>query len=301
LGSYLTRLLIALDEDVTILVRPASNLWRLKDVLHHVRLIRTCLEDPLPAEAEIKQAAPDTVFHLAWSGVTPETRNRPGALIDNINGSLQLLRMTQEAGCGTWVGMGSQAEYGPQSQPLSEHLASRPDTLYGVAKSCLCQMLEAWCAQADVRFVWLRLVATYGPKDDPAHLIPFVIEKLRAGARPSLTPGEQPWDYLYVEDAAKAIYRAAVTPSVRGVYNLASGHSETVRQIVERLRDLIDPELPLGFGDIPHGPAGPLSLRADISKLRDATGWSPETDLPSGLRKTLEWYCGKDRNRHESI
>ena len=297
LGSYLTRLLIARGEEVTVLVRPASDLWRLDGVLDRLTLIRARLEDVESASGELRRAAPDTVFHLAWSGVTTDTRNRPGTLIDNITGSLQLFRMVQEAGCSCWIGLGSQAEYGPQSEPLSEELVPRPDTIYGVAKLCLGQMLAALCGQAGVRFVWLRLLATYGPKDDPRHLIPSVIEKLLAGVRPSLTTGEQPWDYLYVEDAAAAVYRAAITPAAEGMYNLGSGHSETVRRIVESLRDMIDPGLPLGFGDIPHSPGTVTSLRGTIAKLRNATGWSPATDLQSGLRKTLEWHSNKRKSR----
>jgi len=161
-------------------------------------------------------------------------------------------------------------------------------------------MLATLCGQSGMRFVWLRLLATYGPKDDPRHLIPSVIESLLAGERPALTAGEQLWDYLYMEDAAEALYRTAITPAAEGVYNLASGHSETVRRIAERLRDLIDPRLPLGFGDVPGHPGGLMSLRGDVSKLQAAVGWSPETDLENGLRKTLEWHRGKDRN-HESI
>jgi UDP-glucose 4-epimerase len=293
LGSYLTRLLIARGEEVTILVRPSSNLWRLDGVLDGVRLIRARLEDIGSAAGELRRAAPNTVFHLAWSGVTKDTRNRPGALIDNVSGSLQLFRMVQEAGCGCWIGIGSQAEYGPHSEPLSEDLAPRPDTVYGVAKLCLGQMLATLCGQSGLRFVWLRLLAIYGPKDDPQHLIPSVIEKLLAGVRPSLTAGEQPWDYLYVEDAAEGVYRTAVTPAAEGVYNLGSGHSETVRRIVERLRDMIEPGLPLGFGEVPYSPGTVMSLRGNITKLRQATGWSPDTDLQSGLRKTLEWHTNK--------
>jgi UDP-glucose 4-epimerase len=293
LGSYLTRLLIARGEEVSILVRPSSDLWRLDGVLNQVHVIRAGLEDIGSAAGELRRAAPDTVFHLAWSGVTTDTRNRPAALIDNVTGSLQLFRFMKEAGCGCWIGIGSQAEYGPQSAPLSEELVPRPDTSYGVAKLCLGQMLASLCGQSGVRFAWLRLLASYGPKDDPRHLIPAVIEKLLVREKPSLTAGEQRWDYLYVEDAADAVYRTAVTPGAEGVYNLGSGRSETVRRIVEGLRDMIDPGLPIGFGDIPYSPGPLVSLEGSVTKFRKVTGWSPETDLQSGLRKTVEWHRRK--------
>jgi len=141
------------------------------------------------------------------------------------------------------------------------------------------------------------LLATYGPKDDIRHLIPTVILKLLASERPALTPGEQRWDYLFVEDAAEAIYRVAVTPNVQGIFNLGSGKAHTVRSIVERIRDLIDPNLPLGFGEIPYRPDQIMHLQADITKLQDATGWSPRVGLDEGLRRTVDWYR-KNRERY---
>jgi UDP-glucose 4-epimerase len=159
-----------------------------------------------------------------------------------------------------------------------------------VAKLCVGKLLETLCEVSNARYVWLRLLAAYGPKDNSQHLIPSVIEKLLARSRPSLTTGEQIWDYLYIEDAVEAIQRAASAPDVRGVYNLASGEAHPVREIVSRLRDMVDPSLPLGFGEIPQDPGAVLSLHADITRLRNATGWVPRTDLESGLRKTLDWH-----------
>ena len=290
LGSYLTRRLLDCGEEVAVLVRPESDLWRLEGVLERVRLIRADLRDIVAAAEGIRTVGPDTVFHCAWSGVTSDTRNRSDHLVSNVAGGLQLFRIAQAAGCRCWVGIGSQAEYGRQPGILRENLIPQPDTAYGVAKLCLGKLLETLCELSNVRYVWLRLLATYGPKDNSKHLIPSVIEKLQARSRPSLTTGEQNWDYLYIEDAVEAIHRVASTPDARGVYNLASGEVHSVREIVFRLRDMIDPSLPLGFGEIAHDPGAVFSLQADTTRLRSATGWVPLTDLDSGLRKTLGWH-----------
>lgn len=290
LGSYLTRRLLDCGEQVAVLVRPESDLWRLEGILDGVRLIRVDLCNIAAAAEEIYQQSPDTVFHCAWSGVASETRNRPDHLVHNITGGLQLFRIAQAAGCRCWIGIGSQAEYGHQSEILRESQVPNPDTAYGVSKLCLGKLLQTLCELSNVRYVWLRLLATYGPKDNLQHLIPSVIEKLQARLRPSLTAGEQYWDYLYIEDAVEAIHRVAETPDAQGIYNLASGEAHSVREIVIRLRDMIDPSLPLGFGEIPQDPDAVFNLQADITRLRNATGWIPRTALESGLRKTLDWH-----------
>jgi UDP-glucose 4-epimerase len=300
LGSYLTRRLLDCGEEVSVIVRPESDLWRLEGVLDRIRLIRVDLRDIDEASEEIRLQSPETVFHCAWTGVTSDTRNRPEHLIENITSGLRLFQIAQSAGCRCWVGIGSQAEYGRQSEILREDMIANPDSAYGVAKLCLGKLLQTLCEQTSVRYVWLRLLATYGPKDDLKHLVPSVIEKLLERSRPSLTAGEQKWDYLYIEDAAEAIHRVAGAPDAQGVYNLASGEAHSVREIVSRLRDRIDPSLPVGFGDIPYGPGPLLNLQADVTRLRNVTGWAPRTSLESGLQKTLEWHKNT-ATRHEIL
>jgi nucleoside-diphosphate-sugar epimerase len=80
------------------------------------------------------------------------------------------------------------------------------------------------------------------------------------------------------------------------VFNLGSGNARPVRAIVERIRDLIDPSLPLGFGEINYPPNQVMRLEADITRLRSAIEWTPQTPLDEGLRRTVEWY-----REHEGV
>jgi len=290
LGSYLTRLLLSRGHEVIVFVRPQSDLWRISDVLSQTKLIRGDLSDIDRVTPQIMSVAPEVIFHLAWYGVTNEYRNDPNQINHNLIGSLRLLQAAQKSGCNCWIGMGSQAEYGPYNGTLREDLPTWPMTTYGVTKLCVGLLSRQLCEMADTRYIWLRLLATYGPKDDVHHLIPQVILKLLAREKPSLTPGEQRWDYLYVADAAEAIYQVAQNPQAQGVFNLGSGETYTVRSIAELIRDMIDTSLPLDFGETPYRYDQVMRLQADISKLKNATGWEPKTSLDRGLEQAIEWY-----------
>jgi len=63
-----------------------------------------------------------------------------------------------------------------------------------------------------------------------------------------------------------------------------------LKEIVTLIRDLIDPRLEIGFGEISYSRHQVMHLEADISKLRSATGWSPQISLEEGLRRTVEWF-----------
>lgn len=273
---------------VAIVARAQSDLWRLDGVLNEVEIFHADLEDLSPLANPLREWKPKTVFHLGWFGVTGAERNDVRQISCNATGTLQLLQMAQQSGCRSFIGLGSQAEYGNHDGVLTEDLVPNPVTAYGVAKHGTRILAQKMCELADMRFAWLRLAASYGPQDDERHLIPAVIRQLLKGERPSLTAGEQKWDYLYIDDAVQAIALAA-SREIEGVYNLGSGRAVAVRHLVETIRDDINPDLPLGWGEVPYRPDQVMHLEADSSRLQKATGWMPQTSLEDGLNRTIEW------------
>lgn len=289
-GSHVLRRLVA-DGRATVaaLIRATSNTWRIDDLSGRFERIEGDLQHLAAAEPAVTAFAPDVLVHLAWSGVTNAFRNDPRQ-IDNVEATANLVRLGQRMGVKHWIGLGSQAEYGPHDGAIREDTPTQPTTLYGVTKLCAGMLAQHLCATSGIRFAWLRLFSAYGPMDDPSWMIPHVTLRLLRGERPALTAGEQRWEYVYVADAADAIARVAETPSAAGMFNLGSGQPETIRSIVERIRDLINRSAPLGFGEVAYRPDQVMHLEADIAKLTTATGWTPQTPLDEGLRSTVTWY-----------
>ena len=291
IGSHLVRYLLEQGVEVAALVRPTTgNLWRIKEMFPRLHVINGDLTAIDEAATAIRDFAPDTVFHLGWHGVSSRHRSDPAQVTQNVYGSLKLLELAHGVDCKRWIGLGSQAEYGTSNSELTENMPTHPQTTYGVAKLCVGLLSQKLCEAYGIGFTWLRLTAAYGPMDDRDHMIPQVILTLLRGDKPSLTLGEQRWDYLYSEDVARVIWQAATTPEGQGIFNLGSGEAHSVRSIVERIRDLIDPALPLGFGEVPYRPDQIMHLQADISRLQKVTGWSPQVSLDEGLRQTVDWY-----------
>ena len=291
LGSFLIRLLLSERQtEVAILIRPTGDPWRIFDIVPNVQVIRGDLAHISALAREIKTFGPEVVFHLGWDGVASLRRDDPEQIISNVPGSLQLVRVAAEAGCRRWVGLGSQAEFGPHDGVLNTDVPTNPVTAYGVAKLCVGLLTRQLCAAYQLDHCWLRLLAAYGPMDDPSHLIPYVILKLLSGEKPSLTNGGQRWDYLYVRDVSDAILRAGTSKSMAGAFVLGSGEAPTVRWIAEQIRELVDPQLPIGMGDMPDRKDQPMNLQADSECFRAATGWKPAVSLTEGLERTVAWF-----------
>ena len=290
LGSFLTERLLHAGTEVAVLVRPGGSTARIDPVLSRVTRIDGDLRDLPPSEARIREFAPDIVFHLAWFGVAGKHRNDSKQMQMNLPGTLELVRLAQRVGCRTWIGLGSQAEYGPQDHRLNEDARTRPTTTYGLVKLCTGMAAANLARRLGLRMAWLRLFSMYGPRDNPDTMVSYLIRTLLAGERPRLTACEQVWDYLYVEDAAEAVYQVATTPTAAGVFNLGSGHGVVLREFVEQVRDLTDPGLPLRFGEVPYRPDQVMHLEADISRLECVADWQPATSLRTGLHHTVRWF-----------
>ena len=293
IGSAVVRELVRDGHAVAVLLRPTSQTSSLSGVLSQLTLIEGDLQNVQCLTPALRQFAPDVTLHLAWFGVTNNLQDDPRQISENLAGSLDLIELSAAVGAGTFVGLGSQAEYGRVDGVLTEDLPLRPLTTYGIVKTAVGSVGERLAVALGLRFVWLRLLATYGPFDDPQHLIPFVIDQYLTEQTPELTPGEQVWDYLYVDDAARAVMSVVLSKQASGVYNLASGTGQTVASIVTQIRDLVDPALPLGLGLRAYTANQIMHLQGDISRLSASTGWKPTTSFAAGLDETLAWH----RNR----
>lgn len=270
-------------------MRPESDAWRIGDIRDRVELIVGRLSEAAALTRPLADFKPDVIYHLGWFGSGPAGRDDPRQLTENVKEAIALVELAARAGATTWVGLGSQAEYGPTASVLDESTPTRPVTAYGVAKLSAGLRTRDLCAMRSIRQVWLRLVTAYGPADEASYLIPQVILSLLRGRRPALTEGSQPGDFLHVADACRAIREAAMTESCAGTYVLASGDHRPVREVALTIRDIIDRRLEIGLGElVPTFP--PLGLRGDPRALELVTGWAPKIPLESGLSGCVDWY-----------
>ena len=236
----------------------------------------------------------DAFIHLAWAKTVGQGRNDMDAQIKNVQYTLDAVRAAAAMGCKVFVGAGSQAEYGRVDHALTPDTPCFPENGYGMAKLCAGQMSRVECEKLGIDHVWPRILSVYGPYDGMGSMISSVARALLRREKPALTPGDQLWDFLYADDAARALFLMASYGKDGAVYPLGSGSSRPLQEYIECLRDEINPALPLGFGDISYGAKQVMHLEADLSPLKRDTGFAPLTDFRTGIRKTIDWVREKD-------
>jgi nucleoside-diphosphate-sugar epimerase len=288
LGSYVTAALVEAGHEVAVLWQPGTSPWRISALQGRLTVIAGSFDDIDPLRDPLVAFRPEALVHMGWRGVAGADRDDPVQAL-NIKDAADLVRLAADAGACVFVGAGSQAEYGPQHAAIHESTPTRPTTLYGKSKLAACKLTKQIARERGMRWAWLRIFSTYGPKDADHWLIPSLIRTLREGRRMPLTACAQRWGFLHARDVASAFAAVVTDPNGRGVYNLGATDAPVLRDTVERLRALVDPQAELGFGEVPYRGDQVMLLQARTERLA-ALGWTARVGLAEGLGETVDWY-----------
>lgn len=228
-------------------------------------------------------------YHLAWKGTYGNIRNDRDIQEKNIEYTLEAVRLAARLKCRTFVGVGSQAEYGRVQGILKADTLTNPENEYGKAKLKAGNESRKLCCELGIKHVWARVLSIYGPHDGSRTMIMSTIGKLLLGEKPSLTKGEQMWDYLYADDAGEAVYLIGQKGIDGHIYPIGSGKARALKEYIEIMRNTIDPSLELGFGEVEYSDKQVMYLCADISELVKDTGFAVRTSFEEGIAKTIEY------------
>ena len=285
---------ILIENGINVLAVTRKNTKRLSNIPSSP-LVRTVGLDlsELKSLPEIVSQLPgeyDAFYHLGWADTFGEdARNDVRSQLLNVGYSVDALEAAAKMGVKVFIGAGSQAEYGRHEGALSSDTPAFPENGYGIAKLAAGEFTRLRASQLHIRHIWTRILSVYGPCDGKGTMIMSAIRALLNGERPSLTKGEQLWDYLYSKDAGRALYLLGEKGKDQKTYCLGSGTKRPLREYMEELRDAIDPSLPLGIGERPYSKNQVMSLFADISALTEDTGFVPSYSFSEGIRETIDW------------
>ena len=282
LGSWIARVL-AQSHEVTALLRPSSDPYRLGGILG----LRIVDLDSSEWAAFILAEKPDVLILGDWWGVGNHDRNDERQF-ENIERFENLVRAARDAGVGSVIGVGSQAELGPVSNLITEDLPDKPTTKYGAAKVEARIKAQEILSGSATRFVWMRIFSTYGPADADSWLIPQLIDALSMGVSMDLTKGEQEWSYLHAFDLARAFKAVIDEQKLSGIVNVGNPQTVQLKEAIQGIADQLNAPGLLNFGALPYRPDQVMKLEPACEKLT-AIGWRPIVTFDSGIKQTIQW------------
>lgn len=289
IGIHLINEYLKSDFNVIAIARPNSkNLNRLpkSDSLTIIEIDMSEIEK-ITEKIKLKKA--DIFYHLAWNGTRLPYRNDAVIQEKNYYAAINAMKAAKLLECDIFIGSGSQAEYGKCIGKISETHSSKPINEYGKAKLKAYETLKQIAAENNIKFIWARIFSVYGIYDYEKTLVMSTFYKMMKNENIQLTRCEQMWDFIYVEDLARAMYLLANTSCADGIYNIASGESKRLKEFLIDMKNVCKSKSKLQFGAIPYNNEMVISFEPLVDKLKHNTGWECNVKFKEGIKRILEF------------
>lgn len=231
----------------------------------------------------------DTLFHMAWAGVNGELKQECDVQLDNIRAACDIIYACKNMECKRIVFPATVSEYGVYEMMRTEHMPP-PATLYHSAKLAADFFMRTLAGELGMEYIRGLIPSVYGPCFETKTTI-FLhqsMERLLRGEHCSFTTGEQPYDFVYVDDAVEAFARLGGMGRGNRTYYIGNP-PRRLRDFLEELAEVVAPRAKLGFGELPD-----TGIILDYGQfysnaLFEDTGFRPKIDFKEGVEQTLLW------------
>lgn len=295
IGNAVVRQLISHGIDTTAVVKPgiyqSEEAFRLKGL--DIPVIECDLKAMEKLPEMIRDRGYDVFYQFAWDGVDKEAFLDYERQIANITWTLKSVETAALLGCGKFIGAGSVTQL-ELEYPEGRAFTSDRHKYFRAAQMAGEVMGRALAREKHMEFIWPVIINVYGEGETAPRLINSTIRNLLAGRHQSFSKGEQLYDFLHIEDAARAFYLIGENGHEGSRYIVGSGAARPLREYLEVIRDTVAPEMNLGLGELEfHG----LEMTEDMlntEALVKDTGFMPGISFVAGIRRTLAWIREKD-------
>ena len=287
-GMALIKKLLSENIEILLFQRKESprSQYLPKHKLLHIEYCRLEeLKDYIPKENDF-----DVFFHLGWANTAKWHHNNVEKQNENVVYASWAVELANKMGCHTFIGAGSQAEYGRHDEPVGDDTLCEPESMYGVMKLCVCYATRILCRRFNMRHIWMRILSGYGKYDNKYSLIVSAILDKLDGKPLKFSEGKQIWDFVYMDDVANAFYLAARRGKNNAIYAIGSGKARYLKEYIKILCEKLGEDAESGLGELPYSDSQIMHLEADISKLQEDTGWKPEMEFEDGIERVIAFY-----------
>ena len=287
LGSSIVKKLVKENHNVLVVSKNNNNI---KSVAYKCKFICSYIDELDVHINDIESFSPDVILLFGWNGansykdihhIDQYHKNIPDHIkfIESINKFKNKPKI---------IGVGSIAEYGNYSIPITEEFFERPNSLYGLSKFTFKQYSEMFCKQNDMNWGWIRPCYIYGPNDVNTRLIPSLINKFLKNENVCLDECNTIIDYLYIDDFVNFVYNLVISNN-NGVYNICSNNQYKLKNIINLIHQLTNSKSEVIFDKKLNRTTSNGFICGDNTKIKNISGVNNFTDINEGLIKTIKF------------
>lgn len=231
----------------------------------------------------------DTFYHFAWAGSAGSDRSNTKLQLQNVQWTIDALNFAKSIGCKRFVSAGSIIEYETMRACYTDGNKPGLGYIYGSAKMSAHTMAMSIAANIGIDLIWAEITNAYGVGEISSRLINTTIRKIINRENPQFTSGTQNYDFVYIDDVARAFYLIGKNGKPFHSYLIGSGNAKPLKEFLLEMKESIAKDVDFIFGDVPFtGVNLDLSI-FDTKKTELDTGFKAEISFAEGVKRTYEW------------
>ena len=294
-GSALVKELVKNDVEVLAMDMPGCN--GNLPVCDKVKFLPLALDNISSLKDLIDDRDFDCFYHFAWAGSAGAARADTKLQLQNAQWTIDCLRAAKEVGCKKFVAAGSIMEHETMAAAFASGNKPGLGYIYGSGKLVAHTMAMSVAADIGIDLVWAEITNAYGVGELSPRMVNTTIRKVIKGEEPQFTAGTQNYDFVYIDDVAKAFYLIGKNGKPFNEYLIGSSNAKPLKEFLLEMKAAIAPDLNFIFGDIPFTGINLPLEKYDCSKTEKDTGFKAQISFGEGCRRTMEWLKQVEVNK----
>lgn len=294
-GSALVKELVKNDVEVLAMDIPGCN--GNLPVCDKVKFLPLALDNISGLKDLIDDRDFDCFYHFAWAGSAGAARADTKLQLQNAQWTIDCLRAAKEVGCKKFVAAGSIMEHETMAAAFASDNKPGLGYIYGSGKLVAHTMAMSVAADIGIDLVWAEITNAYGVGELSPRMVNTTIRKVIKGEEPQFTAGTQNYDFVYIDDVAKAFYLIGKNGKPFNEYLIGSSNAKPLKEFLLEMKAAIAPDLNFIFGDIPFTGINLPLEKYDCSKTEKDTGFKAQISFGEGCRRTMEWLKQVEVNK----
>lgn len=279
-----------------------KSLKNLETIKNHINLTKIDLSNEKEVFELIEKIKPDIIYHLAAIASVADSFSSPKEqVINNISSQINVLEAMRKSNLeqSKLLVVSSAEVYGDISKdnlPIGEDTPFRPTNPYAVSKLTQDFLGLQYFLSYNLKTIRVRPFNHIGPRQSPGFVVAAFAKKIveieKGKGNGVLTVGnlEAKRDFTDVRDMVKAYDLAISKGTVGDVYNLGSGISYKISDILNMLLSLSKAKIKVEVDKSLFRPIDNLDLVCDATKFKKLTGWEPKIEIDTTLKDTLDYW-----------
>ena len=239
----------------------------------------------------------DTFFHFAWKGSAGPLREDYFCQIDNALLTVDLMKFAKLLGCSKFVVAGTIMEFETNEAIYSQGTRPHMSYIYGVGKALAHQLCKPIANNIGIDLVWGYITNTFGVGESSPRLINSTIRKCINHEELNFTSGTQNYDFIYIEDVARAFYLLGEKGKANKGYMIGSGNARPLKEFLEILVKTCDKYAIPNFGNVPFTGVNQSLETYSIKEFEQDCDFKPHISFEDGVKKTFDWLNMEENKR----